>query len=186
MVPRRLYPLICVAALVLVCCCLLAWRTYYDYPAVCADPQPAVIRSLRRDMTLVRDFLKQQRHLDPDIAQLLSRFDARRICAGTSSFTWKKQNIHICLNDSYEDSQDYPLLLFVCIHELAHVMTPECGHGRNFWENMGVLLAVAKHLHLLDTDALRARLQRPPVKFHCGKVLSADFVPPRWIYADIL
>ncbi len=154
--------------------------------ATCTTPQPVLIYSLRRDMRRICEFFEHHSVPDPDVDRLLERFEETRICVGNSSHTWDKRNIRICLKNPEQDAKDYPLLLFVCIHELAHVMTPDWGHGKNFWENMGLLLAVADRLDILNTDSLRLRLQNGPVELHCGTVISSDYVPPKWLYTDVL
>ena len=52
-----------------------------------------------------------------------------------------------CLNkDKHSDSKliDPNTLLFVAIHELAHVMTNVEGHKQVFWQNFKFLLVEAK------------------------------------------
>ena len=54
----------------------------------------------------------------------------------------KGQEIRVCLVDpkTKEVINDINTLLFVLIHELAHIMTKEIGHPPIFWENMSFLL----------------------------------------------
>lgn len=54
----------------------------------------------------------------------------------------KGQEIRLCLIDPNNKSviTDVNTILFVVIHELSHIMTPEVGHPPNFWKNMSFLL----------------------------------------------
>jgi len=67
----------------------------------------------------------------------------------TSSTINKGESIHMCLRQ--RESGDESLvnenvLLFVAIHELAHVCTESIGHGPDFWNNFGWLLKEAEAL----------------------------------------
>lgn len=146
----------------------------------CSENQPLSIVRLRSDMRRICNALSKNKHLDPDVQLLLYRFDTASICKGTSSITINKRHIRICISDKHREY--YDILLFVCIHELAHVMTPEWGHGANFWENMGLLLATAKELNMLDPDQVRDRLESQSNVLHCGKQLTKEYVPPRHLY----
>ena len=56
----------------------------------------------------------------------------------------KGQEISICLIDINGNMiTDINTILFVVIHELAHIMTIEVGHPPIFWDNMKYLLKVA-------------------------------------------
>ena len=62
----------------------------------------------------------------------------------------KGEKIVFCLR-SKTDSQelvDLNTMMFVAIHELAHLMTKEVGHTKNFWDNMKFLLIKAIELDL--------------------------------------
>ena len=56
----------------------------------------------------------------------------------------KGQEISVCLIDEHNNIiDDHNTLLFVIIHELAHIITPELGHTPLFWNNMSSLLKVS-------------------------------------------
>ena len=55
----------------------------------------------------------------------------------------KGEEICLCLREPKNELiiiNDINTLMFVLIHELAHLMTPEIGHTDRFWKNMSYLL----------------------------------------------
>ena len=52
----------------------------------------------------------------------------------TGSYTINKKNIHICMKDKDGDYYDRNMLIYVLIHELAHVICDEIGHTEKFHE----------------------------------------------------
>jgi predicted metal-dependent hydrolase len=78
---------------------------------------------------------------------------------GTSSYTINKQKIYLCTDHSgtrYDDN----MLIYVTLHELAHVITPEIGHGPKFVENFNTLLDRAIKAKLYDPN-------QPKVENYC-------------------
>ena len=75
----------------------------------------------------------------------------------TSSYTAYSENkgekIAFCLNKKKQENDtliDENTLMFVAIHELAHVMTKSIGHKSEFWTNFKFLLENAKAAELHD------------------------------------
>jgi hypothetical protein len=56
----------------------------------------------------------------------------------------KGEELSLCIRDKgSEKFIDDNTVIFVAIHELAHIMTPETGHTPLFWDNMKFLLEQA-------------------------------------------
>lgn len=56
----------------------------------------------------------------------------------------KGEELSLCIRDKgSEKFIDDNTIIFVAIHELAHIMTPETGHTPLFWDNMKYLLEQA-------------------------------------------
>jgi len=56
----------------------------------------------------------------------------------------KGEELSLCIRDKDTESFiDDNTIIFVAIHELAHIMTPETGHTPLFWDNMKFLLEQA-------------------------------------------
>ena len=58
----------------------------------------------------------------------------------------KGKAIHICVLDAHGHVSDINAMLFVALHELAHVAETEYGHGPSFFRTMRYLLEVADSL----------------------------------------
>lgn len=82
---------------------------------------------------------------------------------GDKSFTINKRKIYLCLKDrglTGEVFYDYNSLIFVCLHEIAHVLCDEIGHTEKFLQIFEELLKHASDLGLYDRG-------KPFVKNYC-------------------
>jgi len=76
----------------------------------------------------------------------------------TSSYTAYSENkgekIAFCLSPKMKNGEDQLIdehtLMFVAIHELAHVCTKSIGHNTEFWQNFKFLLENAKNAGIHD------------------------------------
>jgi hypothetical protein len=100
---------------------------------------------------------------------LLSALNNRNIMAdikikeGPKSFTINKREIYLCLKDrksGEENYYDYNSLIFVTLHEIAHVLCDELGHTKKFQMIFNELLEHASSLGLYDKH-------KPFVKDYC-------------------
>jgi|TARA_Y100000996_G_scaffold321105_1_gene257239 predicted metal-dependent hydrolase len=61
----------------------------------------------------------------------------------------KGEKIALCLRNKTSNTfEDDNIIMFVVIHELAHIITEEVGHTDKFWDNMRELLEEAEKLDL--------------------------------------
>ena len=59
----------------------------------------------------------------------------------------KGEELSLCVREKdTEKFMDDNIILFVAIHELSHIMTPETGHTPLFWDNMKYLLEKASSI----------------------------------------
>ena len=56
----------------------------------------------------------------------------------------KGKEIRVCLRDSHGKFIDKDVVLFIILHELAHIITESYGHTTEFWENYRQLEKSAK------------------------------------------
>jgi hypothetical protein len=85
---------------------------------------------------------------DPRIAVLLSRFKPENMCendikSDTTSYSENKgELIVVCLRDKRPPHVfvDENTVMFVILHELAHLMTTSIGHTPEFWANFRIIL----------------------------------------------
>ena len=69
----------------------------------------------------------------------------------TSYSVNKGEKISICLRNKFDNTfEDMNTVMFVVIHELAHVMTKTIGHDKTFWKNMSYLLHEAEKIGIYE------------------------------------
>ena len=83
----------------------------------------------------------------------------------------KGEKIVFCLRsrDENEELVDPNVLMFVALHELAHVMTKSIGHTKEFWDNFRILLRNAIKLNIYK----RVNYNEKPVEY-CGVKITDD------------
>ena len=81
----------------------------------------------------------------------------------------KGEKIVFCLRSKDESQKlvDLNTMMFVAIHELAHLMTKEVGHTKNFWDNMKFLLVKA-----IDIDIYKKQDFNSAPKEYCGTTIT--------------
>ena len=146
-------------------------KTFYDnesievdYVTSDYDQKQYLVRNLpdkdeaARLLSLIKDrlvklvtHLKQHYPQDTRIIKLYERFDPDRISESSANNAYtsysinKGEKIVFCLRqrDNDEHILDLNTMVFVAIHELAHIMTESVGHTQEFWNNMKFLLQIA-------------------------------------------
>lgn len=77
------------------------------------------------------------------------------------SYTINKQKVYLCLKDDQEAYYPMNMLMYVAIHELAHVLCNEIGHTPKFHSIFSDLLLRATELGIYDPDI-------PVIQNYCG------------------
>jgi hypothetical protein len=97
----------------------------------------------------------QQKHPDdPNVAQMAMRFREEAISEGThesgyTSFSVNKgERIVLCIRNVDGTFVDHNVVMYVALHELAHIMTPQVGHTALFWKNFRSLLDCSMEIGL--------------------------------------
>ena len=94
------------------------------------------------------------RMLDPRAGKL-------RIFEDNKSYTINKKRVYLCLKDSNNHYYPMNMLMYVAIHELAHVLCNEVGHTPKFQAIFKQLLAKAHALGIYDPSI-------PVIRDYCG------------------
>jgi predicted metal-dependent hydrolase len=96
-----------------------------------------------------------------------SRFTEATPDAEHTSYSVNKgEKIHLCLRQregSNESLVDENVMVFVGLHEMAHVITPSIGHGPDFWNNFAWLLKQAEAQNIYKYQDFKSH----PVSY-CG------------------
>lgn len=92
-----------------------------------------------------------------NVRRLVSKFNPKKIVETlpTSEYTAysenKGQKIAFCLNKQKKDNDnliDENTLMFVALHEMAHVASESIGHNTEFWNNFTFLIEEAEEIQL--------------------------------------
>lgn len=133
-------------------------RTYKvrDLP----DKQRAadLLANLRLRLESLMEALKKSFPNKPQVQRLVQNFqsDPNRFLESTpdaehTSYSVNKgEQVHFCLRqrDGTESLVDENVMVFVAIHEMAHMITKSIGHDAEFWNNFGWLLREAESRNL--------------------------------------
>ena len=152
-------------------------RTYRvrDLP----DKQRAadLLAKLRMKLTTLMDSLSQSYPNKPQVQRLLQNFksDPNRFLESTpdaehTSYSVNKgESVHFCLRqrDGSEQLVDDNIMMFVAIHEMAHMLTKSIGHEPEFWNNFGWLLREAESKSLYKPTDFKSH----PVMY-CGVTIT--------------
>jgi hypothetical protein len=122
------------------------------------DKQAAadVLARVVADLTAIVRHMGAKYPDDPEVKLLVSRFDPDAISEGspTSGYTSytvdKGAKVVVCVRqaDAAGTLVDRNVIMYVAIHELAHIMTASVGHKDAFWTNNRRLLKEAMALGL--------------------------------------
>ena len=66
----------------------------------------------------------------------------------TSYSVNKGEKISICIRHKDDNFMEFNTIIFVTIHELAHIMTVSTGHTEEFWANMKFILEQSEKIGL--------------------------------------
>jgi hypothetical protein len=120
----------------------------------------ALMADIKNRLVKLYDHYKSDQALaaDPPVRRFLERFNSDVFVENdmqsrdTSYSENKGQKIVVCLRDKTKAPQ-YPLIdantiMFVILHEMAHLMTETIGHTQEFWSNFRRILGDASQLGL--------------------------------------
>jgi hypothetical protein len=96
-----------------------------------------------------------------------SRFEESTPDAQHTSYSVNKgEKVHLCLRQREGNNEalvSENIMVFVSLHEMAHVVTPSLGHGPDFWNNFAWLLKQAEEIKIYSYQDFKAH----PVSY-CG------------------
>ena len=126
---------------------------------------------IRSNLVNFCDLLSKSHGDDHSVKRLLDRFNPDVIVENTSdikntSYSINKgEKIVLCIRsrDGNNRLEDPNILMFVALHELAHIMSESIGHTEEFWSNFRFLLKQAVKLGIYQNVDFR----KNPVEY-CG------------------
>ena len=122
----------------------------------------------------------------PQVKRILQRFKAspERLLEATpdaehTSYSVNKgEKVHLCLRQRQgadESLVNENIMVFVSLHEMAHVVTDSVGHEPEFWNNFGWLLKEAEKTNTYQYTDFKAH----PVRYCGTKITDAPKYDPK-------
>ena len=140
------------------------------------DKQQAcdLLASVKKNLLRIVKYLEENNISDPKVKRLVSKYKPQNISESipntnyTSYSVNKGEKIVFCIREKKTHTLvDINTMMFVAIHELAHVMTKSIGHTEEFWDNMKYLLKKAIKLGLYKDEDYK---NNP--KAYCGTQIT--------------
>lgn len=162
-----------------------------DYVKSTVDGRHYLVRKLR-DRQKAADFLARMnqdintliKHLmstypeDPNIRRLYKNYNPESISEGSSDSGYtsysvnKGEKIILCLRQKGSNEfVDKNVVMYVTVHELAHLMTEEVGHTESFWDNFRFILTEAVKIGLYK----KVDYSKEPAKY-CGIRITSSVI----------
>jgi hypothetical protein len=136
-----------------------------------------LLARLRLNLSTLMDNLVQTYPHKKQVQRLSQNFraDPKRFLESTpdaehTSYSVNKgESVHFCLRqrDGTENLVDTNVMMFVALHEMAHMITESVGHEPEFWNNFGWLLREAESRNLYKPTNFKSQ----PVMY-CGVTIT--------------
>ena len=136
-----------------------------------------MLAKIRQNLERVVEYLKENNISDERVQLLVNRFNPDVLSESlpntsyTSYSVDKGKKIVFCLRSKDDKNKliDMNTIMFVAIHELAHIMTKSIGHTDEFWDNMRYLLKIGIKVGVYQ----KVDYTKNPVSY-CGITVSSS------------
>ena len=123
------------------------------------DKQKAadMLATVKKNLKAIVEYCRKDFSSDPKVQRMVKKYKPNRISESipntnyTSYSVNKGEKLVFCIRSKDEKQKLVSIntIMFVAIHELAHVMTKSIGHTTEFWSNMKYLLKRGIEIGLL-------------------------------------
>jgi predicted metal-dependent hydrolase len=120
-------------------------------------------------------YFRQGNYMTSDIKRLSDKYNPNQLSETlpgskyTSYSVNKGEQISLCIRHSDNTFIDDNTVIFVLLHELAHIMTTSVGHTKEFWDNMKYLLEQGEILGIYKP----VDYSENPVNY-CGMIINSS------------
>ena len=129
-------------------------------------------------MVQLVDHLKETYPDKPPVKRLVEGFNPERITETLPShehvaFSENKNKMAFCVTEKKGGTKliDLNTLMFVAIHELAHIATKSIGHKEEFWDNFKFLLMEAEKIEIYTPQ----NYKKKPTEFCSMKITDNPY-----------
>lgn len=138
-----------------------------------------LMAKIKKRLVILIKYLQREHPNDERVKLLSSRFNEDNIeetdvkDTGTSYSVDKGEQVSLCLREKSIEKplHDINLLMYVTVHELAHIMSTTFGHDQNFGTNFVFLLRAAVKSGVYRVDDY----SKNPKKF-CGMDIDSQIL----------
>tara|TARA_B100000575_G_scaffold294664_1_gene312893 strand:+ start:11486 stop:12058 length:573 start_codon:yes stop_codon:yes gene_type:complete len=106
-----------------------------------------LLATIKQNLLKIVKYLEKNNYSDPKVKRLVEKYKPNKISESlpntnyTSYSVNKGEKLVFCIRSKKTHKlANINTMMFVAIHELAHVMTVSIGHTEEFWDNMKYLL----------------------------------------------
>jgi hypothetical protein len=146
-------------------------NTYWVQPLPDKQEAADLLARIRKHLDTLIQHLQKIAPDDERTKQVVQRFQSDQLSEGVDSQKYtsysinKGERIVFCLRkrDKENALMDLNTMMFVALHELAHVATDSVGHTEEFWDNFRWLLEEAIQIGIYKKQDFQAK----PVPY-CG------------------
>lgn len=134
-----------------------------------------LIASVKEKLVKLVDYLENKYPNDPRVERMVINFKPDKIMESTpdSKYTSysvnKGEKVVLCLRsrNSNEELVEENVLMFVALHEMAHICTKSIGHTDEFWTNFKWLLQKSIDINIYTKQDFRKNPQE-----YCGTTIT--------------
>jgi hypothetical protein len=145
------------------------------------DKAAALLGKMNKRLQILVDHIQSadSKASEEDVNRLVKNFNPDSISEGTEKSNYtsysvnKGEKIVFCLRSKENNEKliDINTLMYVAIHELAHLMTKEIGHPPEFWRNFKILLREGINIGIYKN----IDYSKEPVKY-CGMKIKSNIL----------
>ena len=144
------------------------------------DKQQAadMLAEINKDCIALIKHLIEQYPDNQDVKRLFKNYNPDNVSEGSSDNGYtsysinKGEKVILCLRQKIDNAfVDKNIILYVTIHELAHLMTSELGHTDMFWNNFKFILSEAVKIGIYK----KIDYSKNPVKY-CGIKITSSVI----------
>lgn len=137
-----------------------------------------MLAQINKDCERLIQHLRSAYKDNEDVRRLYKNFNPENVSEGsnengyTSYSINKGEKIILCIRQKdTNEIIDKNVLMYVTIHELAHLMTKEVGHTQTFWDNFKFILTEAVQIGIYT----KVDYAKSPVKY-CGIKITSSII----------
>jgi len=151
-------------------------RTYLVQKGGDASVAADALGKINSDIDALIKHMQQKYPGDVRVQRIAQRFDPAAVSEGSShsgytSYSVNKQRVVLCLRQTDDTFAAPNVVMYVALHELAHLSTDTIGHGADFWTNFKFILKEAIEIGIYQKQDFASDPQQ-----YCGIVVDSSVV----------